>query len=64
MNYKAYDELRFFGHSPEEAMALAETYEPVDIYEQKTERGLPSHGKYPVRAIGLKEEFKQKEPAL
>jgi hypothetical protein len=58
MNYKAYNELRLLGHSPEEAMELAESYEPQGVYEDKTKRDYPNKGAYPVRTIGLKEELK------
>lgn len=59
MNFRAYDELRILGHSPEEAVKLAETYKPVGMYEEKVARDNGSHTRGNTRAIGLKPKYKR-----
>lgn len=58
MNFKAYNQLRLLGYSPDEAVILQATFVADDMYEQKAETDVASHGGF-APVIGLKPEFKQ-----
>lgn len=58
MNFRAYNELRILGFTPEEAAAQADSYTPIGMYELKETVDNGSHGGGKVRTVGLKPEYK------
>lgn len=58
MNFRAIDELKILGHSPEDAVKLAETYQLIGMYEVKPTSDNASHAGGRVPCIGLKPEYK------
>lgn len=58
MNFKAYDELRLLGYDRETAAKMAETYQPIGMYEQKKAKDRNRRGNF-AKVIGLKVEYKK-----
>lgn len=57
MNFRAYNQLRLLGYSPEAAALMADSHHYIEMYEEKEALDSASHAGFsPV--IGLKDEFK------